>query len=122
VALSIPIKSGTDAGKYTLKSLIEAIGGDDDCGIKLYGKEWNAAIGVREAQEFIDQVNAFRKNHAKALAEAEVTVAVGGSTEKKTVFEVYDEVFQREFAKRQSDVAAANAAFEKAKKKFSTAA
>jgi hypothetical protein len=112
VAMPKPI--GGVADKYKLGDLINAIGGDGDCGIKLEADAANADIGATVAKEFINQVHTFRTNHQAALYAAKVTVA--GSL--KTLSEAYEELYRAEIAMIGGVVEKANADYEAAKAKF----
>jgi hypothetical protein len=108
--------SGTDAAKYRLGDLIAAIGGDGNCGIECEADAVNTAISKTEAEGFIYQVNDFRRNHGKILANA--TVKIEGRELK--VYEAYKTLFDENVAKTQQDIVNANAAYEAAKAQFPT--
>jgi hypothetical protein len=61
-------------------------------------------------------VNAFRRSHGRALANA--TVTIEGKTKK--LYEIYRESFDGRLAELKNSVDEANAAYEAAKAKFST--
>jgi hypothetical protein len=116
------IVSEDDAnGKYFLGDLITTIGGANS-GIKLVVGKDREVIEAAGAEAFIAVVNDFRTGHAKALAEAEITVSTGSDgsavAETKAVYALYSETYAVELAKHTTAIDEANAAFETEKKKF----